>query len=352
MAGSVLNGGEGEVTDPPTNGEVKQPPEGTVDPTPEPVDPEPEPEPAPEPTLVIDSAVQEDDGSVIVSGTSTELPKGTTVTVTLGDLITIETATDKKGRWSVTVPTAEAEVLPAGTVTVAATAATASDTDSLVVAEPEPGYVILNLPPGYSLPLEFTPTEETVLSEIERSIMFPDGLFDWDATAPQQYTTNRPADAISLLPYKDREEVYDLFIASVDLPFFAEAAENVKEVNVNLIILGIEAKMTGNWDSYDRYKERAEDEWGYRGLLALDYLVDIYFEEHPEEMFLKGKPHSMYWIILEWYRLRLENPKLSDSILRSKRAHPVPLPNIQKLLELFRESVQKGYVFGLDNPWQ
>ena len=217
--------------------------------------------------------------------------------------------------------------------------------------EPEPEYITLDLPPGYSIPLEFTPTKETVLSRTEQSLAIAQKSVGWDAITPQEYTTNSPADAISLLPHKDREEVYALFVTSVDLPFFAEAAEKMKDININLIVLSAEAAQSGDWDAYDLYKEQAEEERGFQGLLALDYLVDIYFEENPEKEHLKGTGHSMYWLILEWYRLRLENPDLSKSILYSKIAHPIPLPNIQKLLELFQQSVKEGNILGLDNPW-
>ena len=217
--------------------------------------------------------------------------------------------------------------------------------------EPEPEYITLDLPPGYSIPLEFTPTEETVLSDAEQSLVTADAGIGWDSTAPHEHTTNSPADAISLLPYKDREEVYALFVASIDLPSFAEAAEKMKEININLGVLNTEAALSGNWGAYDLYREQAEEERGFQGLLALDYLVDIYFEENSEKAYLKGTGHSMYWLILEWYRLRLENPKLATSILYSKIAHPIPLPNIQELLKLFRQSVKEGNIFGLDNPW-
>ena len=42
----------------------------------------------PEPTVAIAAAAQQDDGSITVSGTSTDVPKGTTVTVTLGENVT------------------------------------------------------------------------------------------------------------------------------------------------------------------------------------------------------------------------------------------------------------------------
>ena len=77
MAGPVIvNPGE----DPTTNGEIKQP---------DPV--------KPKPTLEINTVVQVNDGSVTVSGTSTNVSEGTKVTVVLGDdAITVKTTVEQK----------------------------------------------------------------------------------------------------------------------------------------------------------------------------------------------------------------------------------------------------------------
>ena len=214
------------------------------------------------------------------------------------------------------------------------------------IMEPEPEQITLTLPTGYTLPPELIPTEPTVLSADEQALMHTDAVIDWDGTAPLERTINSPADVISLLPYKDREEVYDLFVASIDLPSFAEAAEKMKEINITLGILFGKAKETGNKDEYRSYKQQAEEERGYMGLADLDPLTDIYFEENPQYLHLKGGAHSYYWIILEYYRLQLENPKLPTLRLKNW-----PLIEAKEILDLFRESARKGYIFGLDNPW-
>ena len=221
---------------------------------------------------------------------------------------------------------------------------TSEHTAPFMVTEPEPEQITLTLPPGFTLPPELIPTEPTVLSSFEETLMIIEEKYNRGATDPENNTTNSPADAISLLPYKDREEVYELFVASIDLPSFAEAAEKLKEISINLKILGDKARETGNKDEYRAYKEKVDEELGYLGLADLDPLVDIYFEENPEYSHLKesGEYHSRYWIILEYYRLQLENPKLPNFL---KQVRP------EELLKLFRESARKGYIFGLDNPW-
>ena len=114
MAGPVIaNPGE-DPSDPTTNGEIKQP---------DPV--------KPKPTLEINTVVQVNDGSVTVSGTSTNVSEGTEVTVVLGDdAITVKTATNKNGAWSVIVPAKKTMQLSPGTVAVTATAEKTTDESS------------------------------------------------------------------------------------------------------------------------------------------------------------------------------------------------------------------------------
>ncbi len=209
-----------------------------------------------------------------------------------------------------------------------------------MVVEPEPDQITLVLPPGYTLPTELIPTEPTILSADEQALAHAYQMLDWDATAIRQYTTDNPADAISLLPFKDREEVYNLFVSSVNLPAFTKAAERMKEINITLLIL-----RTSNQEEYRTYKQEVAEERGFLGLADLDPLVDIYFEENPQH--LSHKPgHSYYWIILEYYRLQLENPELPNLFWKNR-----PLVEAKEILDLFRQSARKGYIFGLDNPW-
>ena len=114
MAGPVITNPGEDPSDPTTNGEIKQP---------DPV--------KPKPTLEINTVVQVNDGSVTVSGTSTNVSEGTEVTVVLGDnAITVKTTTNKNGAWSVIVPAKKAVQLSPGTVAVTATAEKATDESS------------------------------------------------------------------------------------------------------------------------------------------------------------------------------------------------------------------------------
>lgn len=106
--------------DPMINGEMKQPDEGS----------EPDSEKPETPTLLITDVMPADDGSVTISGTSTELPQGETVTITVVDTVTVTTTTDGTGAWSVTIPASETTELTEGTVVVEAVVDTATDESS------------------------------------------------------------------------------------------------------------------------------------------------------------------------------------------------------------------------------
>ena len=210
-----------------------------------------------------------------------------------------------------------------------------------VVTTPEPEPASLTLPPGYTLPPELIPTEPTVLSADEQALIEADEVIGWDSTATNLQTqAGKDADLISLLPHQDREEVYSLFVASVDLPFFAEAAEKMKEGEVMLRTLWAEYKKTGNWSAYDTFRARSNFELNIPSNNWI--LADIYFEENPQDPQYRDG-HSYYWMYLEWYRLQLEHyGKVEPEYL------PVLLP---ELLDHFRESARNGYIQGLDNPF-
>ena len=92
-------------SDPTTNGEIKQPDQVE-----------------PKPTLAINTVVQAYDGSVVASGTSTNVSEGTKVTVVLGDnAVTAKTAVDKDGAWLVIVSAQKTMQLSPGTVAVTVT---------------------------------------------------------------------------------------------------------------------------------------------------------------------------------------------------------------------------------------
>ena len=233
-----------------------------------------------------------------------------------------------------------------------------------VVIPTDRGYT---LPAEYSLPdylipdmITLSATEDELTKSMER--------IDGDATNTKRGITDvgLTADLISLLPYEEREEVYDLFVASIDLPFFADAAEKMKEINIQLILLGREARMSGDRSAYNEYRKRSNWE---RGIFSEDDfpelivpLKDIYFEENPQHTYevlhpqsQYGRPrYSRYWIYLEWYRLQLEHddlPFISDE--RTPEGYLIILEdNFQKMVDLYRESCKNGLIFGLDNPWE
>ena len=214
--------------------------------------------------------------------------------------------------------------------------------------KPDPASTV-TLPPGYELPPELIPARPPTLSANEAALIEADKWIqqnqpDFDATAPKLQTqAGHTADLMSLLPYQEREEVYDLFVASVNLPSFAEAAEKMKETDIQLGVLFGEAYKTGNWDAFWDYQQKTSIERGYLGQDNLTLLADIYFEENPQDApYRDGTGHSSYWIVLEYYRLQLENPNLPNLY---QKINPV------ELLKLFRQSCRNGHVFGLDNPW-
>lgn len=127
--------------------------------------------------------------------------------------------------------------------------------------------------------------------------------------------------------------MYDLFVASADLPFFAEAAEKMKEINIPLRKFAEEVYGRGNWESYRSFRVQADKQ---RKISDGRAIADIYFEERPQDTPYRTG-HSYYWIYLEWYRLQLEHPHVEAET--------------PEFLNLFRTSVQIGNVFGLDNPW-
>jgi len=344
-----------EITDPDkkdsTNtGEVKQPPEdnsGQKDNEPDPGEQDPEKSETPQPTVTIET-INEENGAITISGTSTELPEGETVTITLADSINMTTTTDEKGVWSVTIPAAEATGLAAGTtdVTAAAKKATADSSFEYTPAIEPVDDLTWPIPPP-----------NTVLSKRERKLMEADQLIDYDAVTGSMTAlpTGKPVDRIGTLPYKDRDEVYEQFIqfveAEYDLPFFREAAELMAEIDINLGILAGHHGIGS--PEYKNYLEEAEIQQGYHHTvspISLQTLEILYFEEKPEDTQYIGGPvisgaYSRYWIILEYYRLQLEHPNLTER-LRERTAG-----SFGDMRRLFRESIQKGYVFGLDNPW-
>ena len=186
----------------------------------------------------------------------------------------------------------------------------------------------------------FIPPANTFLSKNEKSLRDFFALTDRNPTEPNPQT-GKPVDRMSSLPLKDREEVYEALVAAVDLPFFAEAAEKMKERNITFASLFIEAVKTKNWERFNNFLEELDREIGIQpGQVDEGTLLRIYFEENPEDEPL-GKECSCYWMLLEYYRIRLENPHLTISVKKDR----------EHILQLYRQSARTGNVLGLANPW-
>jgi hypothetical protein len=241
-----------------------------------------------------------------------------------------------------------------GTVVLRVGGGTANTTGQRVAAateHPAPFPVsTLMLPPGYVLPPELIPPIEMTPSENERRLteaseaiqqVFP----GFDPTAPNLQTqAGKTADLISLLPYAQREEVYDQFAAAaaVDLPFFIKAAQQLKRFHISMATRYGEAIRTGDYGPYETAMTEGNIELGITAYGGIT-LASIYFEENPADAAYRDG-HATYWMLLEWYRLQLEHPEL-------KVPTPTPEP-AGELLDLFRASAKAGNIFGLDNPWE
>ena len=151
----------------------------------------------------------------------------------------------------------------------------------------------------------------------------------------------KPADQISLLPLRERQDVYNMFVLRVDLPHFIEASNKMVQRGNKLIKeqIRLDTEEGIDWDAYfDFYYESVEEDFG---LISSDlsHLDRIYFQENPEEVEemyeLINQANSKYWILLEYARLQIQ----------------YPLADKWRLFEHFRTSAKNGWVLGLDDAW-
>ena len=282
-------------TDPTTNGEVKQP-EEPGDPT----EPE-EPEPMAEPTVVIESAAQQDDGSITVSGTTTDVVEGTTVTVTLDDTVTATTTTDSAGAWTVTVPATDAEVLTAGTVTIIAAAADATAT----------GTVEYTVQTTYGIP---TPTEE---ERIQVEIVAEVWGFD---------TTTEDGRIDLKFQHEVTQEVYgEVFEVAYTPEQGQELYQGFVEYKYKKKNIPSNISSEKRWELIDQYFEEA---YGITREYSKWLVYEIYLSEKPEDEYLLGILWQTDDIALEYLLLRTANPGATE----------------EEILELLRESIHNGRV--------
>ena len=278
-------------TDPTTNGDVKKPEEPT-----KPIKPtEPEPEPEPEPTVAIATAVQMDDGSITVSGTSTDVPEGTAVTVTLGGAVTATATTDSDGAWMVTVPAADAEVLTAGTVVVTAAAKEATADSSFE-------YTVQTT---YGIP---TPTEEDRIKvELYAEVVpIEDGSFqNIYKTVNQRYGS-----------------LFDLETEVGQQTFKRFVERYYKQI---LLARNPPASFDEHLEILDQHFEEA---YGISADYARWLVREVYLQEKPEDEYLLGVGWQKESIAMEHLLLRIANPDATE----------------EEILELLRESIRAGRV--------
>ncbi|MDE0636072.1 MAG: hypothetical protein OXI43_09535 [Candidatus Poribacteria bacterium] len=261
-------------------------------------DPEKPETPQPKtPTLTIYTVVQADDGSITVSGTSTELPMGETVTITLADTVTVTTTTDSEGAWSVTVPATETTGLAAGTTAVRAAASTAADDSSFEYTPPQP-----EQPENGTLtPAEAEQIEREivadVLGDVKRHAGYDESIRSIYSSLFDMGTETGRATFRRFIEYEYKKSI----LATTNLPL----QERIKLL--------------------DQYFEEAygiSDEYS-------DWLVhEVYLKEKPEDAYLLKIAWQAFDISMEHLLLRIDNPNATE----------------EEILELLRESIRAGNV--------
>lgn len=163
------------------------------------------------------------------------------------------------------------------------------------------------------------------------------------AMLPSLHThLGKPADQISLLPLRERQDVYNMFVLRVDLPHFIEASNKMVQRGNKLIKeqIRLDTEEGIDWDAYhDFYNESIEEDFGVRSS-ELSFNLDlIYFQENPEDMDNAyeefNQANSRYWMFLEYARLQIQYPRADK----------------WRLFEHFRTSAKNGWVLGLDDAW-
>ena len=249
------------------------------------------------PTITIGTVAQADDGSVTISGTSTELSAGETVTITLGDTVTVTATTDNTGAWTATVPATEAATLAAGATAVTAAAGTATGTSSFEHTVPEE-----------------VPSHGIVVSTEAEQIMLDIAIDVFGADDPN---LKRKYEA-------DKSQYGVVFEVGAEVSAAAAAFRRFVEYENKKWILAV----NGGFDNDALLGQYYEEAYGISADYS-DWLVhNIYLEEKPEDRHLLGKRWQTFGIGMEHLLLRLANPDATE----------------ERILELLRESIKAGNV--------
>ena len=257
--------------------------------------------PPPEPTVTIESVTTEDDGSVTISGTSTELAAGETVTITLGDAVTATATTNSKGAWSVIVPATEAAGLAAGTVAVRATAKGIAEGESSFEHTPQPEQ------PGHGI-VPATEAERIQL-EIITSVL---GYDDNTATEKQQEIFRRKYNG-TISRYGSLFDV-ETDVGRATFQRFAEYDEKKR-------ILA----SSGDFGNVALLNQYFEEAYGFSDDFAEWLVFEVYLPETEEDLPI---PWQVHGIAMEYLLLQIANPDATE----------------EELIELLRESIRAGNV--------
>ena len=255
------------------------------------------------PTITIGTVTQADDGSVTVSGTSTELAAGETVTITLGDTVTVTATTDKTGAWSVTVLAADAAQLGTGTVMVTATAKNiAEDERSFEHTAPEP---------------EEEPTGHGIVLHTEADRIKLEVIIDvWGHD-----DTERGRELLKVRYDILTTQYGSLF--NVETEIGKETFRRFVEYEYKKLALAESGNFDG--DLLDQYYGEA---YGFSVDFAISLVHDVYLKEKPEDKELLSSGWQVFGIGMEYLLLQIANPDASD----------------EELTELLRESIRAGNV--------
>ena len=358
---------------PTTNGETKQPDPGEQDPGGQ--DPEkPETETL---TLTIYTVLSADDGSVTVSGTSTGLPTGETVTITLADTVTVTATTDNKGKWSVTVPAKEAAQLTTGAIPVTATAGKATDKSSFdLTPPPEPTVTIgsVTTEDDGSVTISGTSTElpagETVtitLSDAVTVTTTTDSEGAWSVTVPAAKAAGLATGSVAvratakgiaedessfehtpqqqpghgIVPTTEAERIQrDIITDVAGEGFFSESGYNniiaqygsLFDVETDVGRATFRRFVEYEYKKFTSTNATPEqlyaEAYGFSIDFAVSLVHDVYLEEKPEDKKLLSIRWQVFDIGMEYLLLQIANPDASE----------------EELIELLRESIRAGNV--------
>ncbi len=254
------------------------------------------------PTITIGTVTQADDGSVTVSGTSTELAAGETVTITLGGTVTVTATTDNTGAWTVTVPATETATLATGTTAVTAAAGTATGTSSFEHTAPEEA-------PSHGIVVS-TEVEQIMLDMVIET-------FNYDLSTEKGR--------------RHLKKRYGLIVGQYGVVFEVGAEISIATATFHRFVeyeykKGILA-YSGNFNSTD-LKQYYGEAYGFSYDFAVSLVHDVYLEEIPEDKKFLNTGWQVFDIGMEYLLLQLANPDASA----------------EELEELLRESIKAGKV--------